>query len=75
MPIVLAQVDGISHDATASDDEPQGRSFFSMSPQRQAEVADDETLAGIAFGLPAVRTWFSDQYVSTGPAAPPIGTA
>lgn len=66
VPIVLAQVDGITHDATASADKPQGRSFFSMSPMRQADVADDETLAGIAFGLPAVRTWFSDQYVATG---------
>ena len=57
----------------ASDDEPQGRSSFPMSPQRQAEVADDETLAGIAFGLPGCPHLVLRPDVSTGPVAPPIG--
>jgi hypothetical protein len=66
VPIVLAQVDGITHDATTCAAAPDGRSFFSMNPARQADVADDETLAGIAHGLPAVRRWFSEKCISSG---------
>lgn len=63
VPIVLAQIDGISHDATSNAAHPDGRSFFSMDTRRQADVADNETLAGAAFGLPAVRAWFSARYI------------
>lgn len=66
VPIVLAQVDGITHDATTGTGAPSGRSFFSMNSSRQAIVADDETLAGIEHGLPAVRRWYSERFVSSG---------
>jgi hypothetical protein len=66
VPIVLAQVDGITHDATACAETPTGRSSFSTNPARQADVADNETLAGIEHGLPAVRDRYSEQCVSSG---------
>lgn len=59
IPIVLAQIDGITHDATTSPQETKGRSFFSLHGRRKAEVVDDETLAGINEALPIVRKWFS----------------
>lgn len=65
IPIVLAQVDGITHDATARTNSPSGRSFFSMSAARQADVVDEETLAGMEHGLPAVRGWYSERFSSS----------
>lgn len=65
IPIVLAQVDGITHDATARTSDPSGRSFFSTNAARQADVADEETLAGMEHGLPAVREWYSARFSST----------
>ncbi len=59
IPIVLAQVDGITHDATTTVANPKGSTIFSSRPDRQADVTDAATLAGIEFGLPAVREWFS----------------
>lgn len=65
IPIVLAQIDGITHDATTTTEEPSGRSFFSLSRERQADVIDDETLAGHNEALPVVRKWFSSKYPLT----------
>ncbi len=65
IPIVLAQVDGITHDATTTSTDPKGRTFFSTRLDRQADVTDAETLAGIEFGLPAVRDWFSASVVKS----------
>ena len=59
IPIVLAQVDGIVSDATTSNETPKGKRFFS-SGRDQADVVDDETLAGISEALPVVRDWFSE---------------
>lgn len=64
IPIVLAQVDGIVSDATTSDDAHEGKRFFS-SGAHQADVIDEETLAGINEALPAVRDWFSESYWQT----------
>jgi hypothetical protein len=58
IPIVLAQIDGITHDATISLDRPKGRTFYSKG-NSQADVLDDATVAGIDYGLAAVRDWFS----------------
>lgn len=65
IPITLAQIDGITHDATASPANPVGVSLFSSSNRVDAAVADDETVAGMNAALPAVRTWFFDQAVTT----------
>jgi hypothetical protein len=64
IPIVLAQVDGIVSDATTSDEAPKGKRFVRSGPH-QADVVDDETLAGINEALPAVRDWFSEPYWQT----------
>lgn len=71
IPILLAQVDGITHDATTSPHDPKGRSFFSLHSSRQAEVVDDETLAGINEALPIVREWFSTEYATTAAGGTP----
>jgi hypothetical protein len=71
IPILLAQVDGITHDATTSPQDPKGRSFFSLQSGRQAEVVDDETLAGINEALPIVRQWFSAEYPTTADGGTP----
>jgi len=64
IPIVLAQVDGIVADATTSDKTHKGKRFFS-SGRDQADVVDDETLAGFSEALPVVRDWFSEAYWHT----------
>lgn len=64
IPIVLAQVDGIVADATTSDETMRGKRFFSAG-RDQADVVDDETLAGISEALPVVRDWFSEAYLHT----------
>ena len=64
IPVVLAQVDGIVSDATTSDETPKGKRFFSAGPE-QADVVDDETLAGINEALPVVRDWYSESYWRT----------
>ena len=71
IPIVLAQIDGITHDATTSPQEPKGRTFFSLRGRRKAEVVDDETLAGINEALPVVRKWFSTEYATTATGGTP----
>lgn len=65
IPVTLAQIDGITHDATASPANPVGFSLFSSSNRVDAAVADDETVAGMNAALPAVRAWFFDQAVTT----------
>ncbi len=65
IPIVLAQIDGITHDVTTSPHDQKGRSFFSLHGGRQADVVDDETLAGINEALPVVRKCFSTEYAAT----------
>jgi len=64
IPIVLAQIDGIVSDATTSAETPKGKRFFSTG-RDQADVVDDETLAGISEALPVVRDWFSEAYWHT----------
>jgi hypothetical protein len=64
VPLVLAAIDGISADATATPSRPEGRVFFSRG-DRGAEVVDDATLAGMDAGLPVVRDWFSEPYNET----------
>ena len=64
IPIVLAQIDGIVSDATTSAEKPNGMRFFSAGPN-QADVVDEETLAGISGALPVVRDWFSEAYWQT----------
>lgn len=59
VPLVLAQIDGITTDATAEPSAPEGQVFFSRSAGR-AVVVDDVTLAGMDAGLPVVRNWFSE---------------
>jgi hypothetical protein len=59
VPLVFAQIDGITADATATPEKPVGRMFFSTHPARQAEVVDDTTLAGMNEALPVVRDYFS----------------
>jgi hypothetical protein len=59
IPIVFAQVDGITADGTTTPQVPAGRMFFSTRPRRQAEVVDDSTLAGMNDALPVVRNYFS----------------
>lgn len=71
IPIVLAQIDGITHDATTSPQEPKGRTFFSLRGRRKAEVVDDEALAGINEALPIVRKWFSTEYPTTATGGTP----
>jgi hypothetical protein len=71
IPIVLAQIDGITHDATTSPQDTMGRSFFSLRGRRQAEIVDDETLAGINEALPIVRRWFSTEYATTAAGGTP----
>lgn len=71
IPIVLAQIDGITHDATTSPQDEKGRSFFSLHGRRKAEVVDEETLAGINQALPVVRNWFSTEYVTTATGGTP----
>jgi len=65
IPISLAQIDGITHDATTSEAYPQGFSLFSSGPRFDAAIADDETVAGMNAALPAVRNWFFSQAVTT----------
>ena len=65
IPIVLAQIDGVTHDATTSLDRPKGRTFFSKT-NAQADVLDDATVAGIDYGLTAVRHWFSAEVEVSG---------
>lgn len=65
IPIVLAQIDGITHDATTSPSRPAGVSLFSASRNVDAAVADDETVAGMNAALPTVRDWFFDSAVTT----------
>jgi hypothetical protein len=71
IPIVLAQIDGITHDATTSPQDEKGRSFFSLGDNRRADVVDDETLAGISEALPVVRKWFSTEYATTATGGTP----
>lgn len=60
IPIVLAQIEGITADATG------GKLFFSKKDGRKAEVVDDHTIAGLEQGLPVVRAWFSqDESMTT----------
>jgi hypothetical protein len=54
VPIVLAQVEGLTADAC------DGKLFFSRRTDRQAPVVDAVTLAGMDECLPVVREWFSD---------------
>lgn len=65
IPILLAQIDGITRDATATEDRPKGRSFFSK-PNSDDAFVDDATIAGMAIGLPAVRGWFSADELTSG---------
>lgn len=65
IPIGLAQIDGITYDATTSPGNPVGVSLFSSSSSVDRAVADDETVAGMNAALPAVRNWFFDQAVTT----------
>ena len=66
IPLVFAQIDGITADATASPQEPAGGMFFSKHPTRQAEVVDDTTLAGMNDALPVVRNYYSERRDFTG---------
>lgn len=65
IPIVLAQVDGITHDATTSATRPSGLSLFSASKKVDTAIADDETVAGMNAALPTVRDWFFATAVTT----------
>lgn len=53
VPIVLAQIEGITADATG------GKLFFSTDARRQADVVDDSVLAAIPGYLPRLRGFFS----------------
>lgn len=65
IPIVLAQIEGLTVDATG------GKLFFSKKQGRQADVVDDHTIAGLQDGLPVVRAWFSqDEAVTTAGDSP-----
>lgn len=55
IPIVLAQVEGLTADAWS------GKLFFSRRADKQAAVVDSNTLAGMDECLPVVREWFSDK--------------
>ena len=66
IPLVFAQIDGITADATATPQEPTGRMFFSKHPTRQAEVVDDTTLAGMNDALPVVLNYYSERRDFTG---------
>lgn len=66
IPVLLAQIDGITRDATATQDRPKGRSFFSK-PNSDDAFVDDATIAGMTIGLPAVRGWFSTDELISGP--------
>jgi hypothetical protein len=66
IPMVFAQLDGITADATATPQNPAGRMFFSMHRHRQAEVVDDTTLAGMNDALPVVRNYFWSRRDFTG---------
>lgn len=57
MPIILAQIDGVSRDLT-------GQSFFSKGSK--ASYLDDETIAGMEANLPVVRALFSEDVKTTG---------
>lgn len=63
VPIVLAQIEGITADVA------ENRPFFSRRPGRAADVIDPTRLAGIAAGLAAVRLVYTstvDQTQATG---------
>lgn len=49
VPLILAQVEGITADAT------EGLVFFSRSPSKAADVEDPSRLVSISAGLPAAR--------------------
>lgn len=57
IPIVLAQIDGMSRDLT-------GQSFFSKA--NNDPYLDDETVAGIETNLPVVRSVFSEDVKESG---------
>ena len=68
IPILLAQCEGIILDLTVSARNRRGLFLFSRDPSRQADVVDDQTIAGIDGSLSAVRDWFSAPFDSTTPA-------
>ncbi|MEU4060393.1 hypothetical protein [Rhodococcus qingshengii] len=57
IPIILAQIDGMSRDLT-------GQSFFSKG--NRDPYLDDETIAGMEINLPVVRGLFSEDVRPTG---------
>lgn len=57
IPIILAQIDGMSYDLT-------GQSFFSK--RNSDPYLDDETIAGMETNLPVVRGLFSEDVRPTG---------
>lgn len=59
IPIVLAQVDGLTADVTG------GRLFFTKRTSARAETVDDSTIAGLDHALPVVRTWFEQDVPET----------
>lgn len=59
IPLVMAQIDGITSDATATIADREGRVFFSRNPRRSAEVVDATTLAGHSESLGRLRDKFS----------------
>jgi len=72
IPIVFAQIDGITADATLPPKGKGGKMFFSPSGGNFVDVVDDTTLAGMHIALPVARRHFlADCHVtgSTGSAS------
>lgn len=65
IPLLLAQVEGICMDATATDSRPKGLGFFSKASGSDS-VIDDATVAGMECGLAAVRAYFSSEVPTSG---------
>lgn len=66
IPIVLAQIDGITADATLPPKGKGGKMFFSPSGGKFVDVVDDTTLAGMNAALPVARKHFMTDVNVTG---------
>ena len=53
--IVLAEIDGITHDVATSRRDPSKDVRSRRTAEWQADVADDDTLVGVDEALPVVR--------------------
>lgn len=65
VPILFAQIDGITADATLPPKGRGGKMFFSPSGSKYVDVVDDATLAGMNAALPVARQHFMTEIRGT----------